>query len=354
MSGTDVTNTLTDFLGMQILTDDFAKFLIDEDFATEGDFSELFEIEEESEEQETNNGEHQNMMQSSYTLVYLERGNITVNLSECITTKSKEPIHYHINDWFTDCESDAVHTIIEGLKSECEDDGYTEQEVEEFFNDNEDAIRDEIYSRDDSNTLDSVISNTDNLPIRVELHSNYDCINSHHFEGNYSYKESYFGDMVDALNLNPKRVKELFESVDIECVGEFPDLTERDGNEVVSYESFATEISNSVSPANLLTFMAKVDVSELYERGFAVDEITIPKGNSCGLYSASSGGGSLLEMELQRDVTIKIRAEKYDYYSFELDGDSDRGYSIKDVFGVMDSFCGKMVTLPQIEEEVTE
>ncbi|OON98907.1 MAG: hypothetical protein ATN35_03180 [Epulopiscium sp. Nele67-Bin004] len=104
--------------------------------------------------------------------------------------------------------------------------------------------------------------------------------------------------MVDALNLNPKRVKELFESEDIECVGEFPDLAERDGNELVSYDSFATEVSNSISPANLLTFMAKVDVSELYERGFAVDEITIPKGNSCGLYSASSGGGSLLEMVL--------------------------------------------------------
>ena len=52
MSGTDATNTITDFLGMQILTNDFAKFLIDEDFATEGDFSELSEVEYEEEEEE--------------------------------------------------------------------------------------------------------------------------------------------------------------------------------------------------------------------------------------------------------------------------------------------------------------
>ena len=41
MSGEQVTNAITDFLGMQILTDEFAQHLIDEGLASESDFSEL-------------------------------------------------------------------------------------------------------------------------------------------------------------------------------------------------------------------------------------------------------------------------------------------------------------------------
>lgn len=51
LSGEEVTNTITDFLGMQVLTDDFAKHLIDESLANESDFSELFEEEEEENEE---------------------------------------------------------------------------------------------------------------------------------------------------------------------------------------------------------------------------------------------------------------------------------------------------------------
>lgn len=42
MSGESVTDALTDFLGMQILTDEFAQHLVDEGLASESDFSELF------------------------------------------------------------------------------------------------------------------------------------------------------------------------------------------------------------------------------------------------------------------------------------------------------------------------
>lgn len=51
MSGEEVVDILTDFLGMQILTDDLAEHLVDEGYADESDFSELF-LEEEDEEEE--------------------------------------------------------------------------------------------------------------------------------------------------------------------------------------------------------------------------------------------------------------------------------------------------------------
>ena len=57
LSGEQVISTITDFLGMQILTDDFAKHLIDDGLANESDFSELFEEEEDDDEEEEENEE---------------------------------------------------------------------------------------------------------------------------------------------------------------------------------------------------------------------------------------------------------------------------------------------------------
>lgn len=293
------------------------------------------------------------MMDSRYRLVYLESDNNLENsvevLSECVKQKSTEPLSNHIHNWFLDCEEDEVVTIIDGLKSDCEKLGYSEDDVEEFFDANDDAIRCEIFNRDDSSVLDNVIANTKSLPVRIELHSNYDCINSHYFEGVYSYSNSYFGNMVDALCLNPIKVKEEFQNYNIKCDGEFPNLAERNGLEVVTYLDFAREISNSVSPANLLTFTAKVDISQLQEHNFSVKTITIPKGNYSGLYSPSQGGGSLMEMELLRDFTIQLEADKYDYYAIKFDGDTERGHSMEDVYGLLDRAFGNNIGIIKSE-----
>ena len=54
--------------------------------------------------------------------------------------------------------------------------------MDDFFDEHEDEIRDEIYSRNDSDVIKELIMHTDDIPIRVEMLSNYDCINSHWFE----------------------------------------------------------------------------------------------------------------------------------------------------------------------------
>ncbi|MFI3306470.1 MAG: hypothetical protein R3Y68_08175 [Rikenellaceae bacterium] len=242
------------------------------------------------------------MMEENYTLVYLDRSNNldshTQLIGDCIRAESADTLFEQMGYWYDIAECGRVEEIIEGLKESCNEQGYSDAEIEELFDNEAETIRQAIMDRDDSDIINTLLRNTDPIPIRIEMHSNFDCINSHHFEGSYSYDKSYFGDMVNALNLNPRKVKEIFEQSGIECFGEFPNMSERNGNEVVSYLSFATEISNSVSPANLLTFMATINVSELYEAGFKVESLTIPKGNSCGLYSPSQGGGSIMEMEL--------------------------------------------------------
>ncbi|MFI3290122.1 MAG: hypothetical protein R3Y66_08340 [Rikenellaceae bacterium] len=290
------------------------------------------------------------MMDRSYTLVYLDHSNNldshTQIIGDCIRAKSPDTLFEQIGYWYDEAESGRVAEIIEELKALCTEQGYTEEEIEEVFDTHIDTLRDDIANRDDSNIIETLLKNTSPMPIRIEMHSNFDCINSHHFEGSYSYDNSYFGDMVNALNLNPRKVKGIFEQSGVECFGEFPDKAERNGEERVSYLSFATEISNSVSPANLLTFMATINVAELFEAGFEVESITIPKGNSCGLYSSSQGGGSIMEMELERDVTLHLKGvSKFDHFDIAIDEDSDSGYSLQDVYGVMTSFFGKPITI---------
>lgn len=289
------------------------------------------------------------LMDKSYTIVYIDYtmnfNNSLELVNECINEKSATPLYDHVAEWLSDTEYDAVEENISELKNKCTEQGYTDIEVEQFFNEYADTIRDEIYKRDDSNMVRQLLRNTAKIPVRVVMHSNYDCINSHYFEGTYHYHESYFGAMVDALNLNPSKVAETFKDVGINCEGEFPDKSERNGKELVSYLHFAIEISNSVSPANNLTFIAMVDLEQLCNSDFELTEVTLPKGNVCGLFSSVYGGGSILEMELLQDVSLKLDEKPYDYYSLEIDTDTNNGYSIKETYGVIDSFFGKPLTI---------
>lgn len=175
------------------------------------------------------------------------------------------------DEWYSDAEWEAVREIIAKLKEECavfhDFDG---EAVDDFFDEYEDEIRDEIYSRNDSDVVKELVRHTDDIPIRVEMLSNYDCINSNWFEsqGGYRYEESYFGDMVDSLNLNPARVKKILTEHGYRAYGRFPNRKNRNGKEQVSYEQFYEELINSCCGANLLTYIGRVSLKELYEADF--------------------------------------------------------------------------------------
>lgn len=196
--------------------------------------------------------------------------------------------------------------------------------------------------------LKELIRNTDDIPVRVEMLSNNDCINSNWFESQcgYRYDESYFGDMIDSLNLNPAKVKKLLTGHGYKVYGRFPNRKSRDGKEQVSYEQFYEEMLNSCCSANLLVYVGKVSLKDLYDADFSVDEVIIPKGNYCGLFSSAFGGGSLLEMELKQDVPLKLKRKNGCDYRFRLDAERSKyDYSIQHVYGVDDSFFGNTVSL---------
>lgn len=293
------------------------------------------------------------LMDESYTLVWTDYNDNLDNrldlIHECLASKSQEKLWEKADEWYSDSEWEAVREIITRLKTECTACFHVDEKtVEAFFEEHEDEIRDEIYGRNDSDVLAELIKNTDDIPVRVEMLSNYDCINSDWFEsqGGYRYEESYFGDMVDALNLNPASVKKLLTEHGCKVYGRFPNCKGRNGKEQVSYEQFYQELINSCCGANLLTYIGRVNLKELYESGFSPGEVVIPKGNCCGLFSSAYGGGSLLEMELKQDVRLKLEINGYHGFRLRLDEERNKyDYSIGHVYGVDDSFFGERISL---------
>ena len=293
------------------------------------------------------------LMEPSYTLVWTDYNDNLDNhmdiIRKCLDRRNCDCLWEKAGEWYGDAEYEAVHGIMEKLKEECfVFNDFDEHEVDAFFDEHEDAIRDEIYSRNDSDVVKDLIRYTDDIPIRVEMLSDYDCINSNWFEsqGGCSYEESYFGDMVDSLNLNPAQVKKLLTSHGYKVYGRFPNRKSRNGKEQVSYEQFYEELINSCCGANLLTYIGKVSLKELYDADFSLKEVIIPKGNCCGLFSSTYGGGSLLEMELKQDVKLKLEVKGCNGFRFRLDDERSKyDYSIQHVYGVDDSFFNNAVSI---------
>ena len=293
------------------------------------------------------------LMEPSYTLVWTDYNDNLDNhldiIRKCLDRRNCDCLWEKAGEWYGDAEYEAVHGIMEKLKEECfVFNDFDEHEVDAFFDEHEDAIRDEIYSRNDSDVVKDLIRYTDDIPIRVEMLSDYDCINSNWFEsqGGYSYEASYFGDMVDSLNLNPAQVKKLLISHGYKVYGRFPNRKSRNGKEQVSYEQFYEELINSCCGANLLTYIGKVSLKELYDADFSLKEVIIPKGNCCGLFSSTYGGGSLLEMELKQDVKLKLEVKGCNGFRFRLDDERSKyDYSIQYVYGVDDSFFNNAVSI---------
>lgn len=292
------------------------------------------------------------LMKPAYTLVWVEHsdnldGNLDI-VEECLDKQSTEALDDKVDDCYGDTRWHCIQEILAKIKTDCIGRGFDADAVEWFMDDNRDEMVEMICGRDDSDVIGELLRNTCDIPVRIEMHSNYDCINSHWLEsqGGYIYPGSYFGEMVDALNLNPAKVKRFLAEKGVTVHGRCPDRKSRDGKEQVSYDDFYRELLNSCSGANLLTYIGRISLKGLYESGFSPASVTIPKGNFCGIFSSLFGGGSLLDMRLRQDVTLKLKIE--DYHGYRLVPDNPRNrhdYSIGQVYGVGGAFFGDKVRI---------
>ena len=257
-------------------------------------------------------------MDAQYRLFYsdpIDNLNDYLNIvQECIETGSKDALN-EVVDQVTDYQIDeAVYEVISELKSKLEEKGYPTDEVVAFFQEYEGEIVDEIHVRDVSEPLEQLVNNTGidgQVCAYIDMTIGFDCVNSYELESEngYSYENSYFGDMIDQLNLNPSKVEELLHVEGAKTVGVFPDLSARDGQEFVRYDQFVQELVKNPD-LGLLVFLTKVDLKDLVDKDFDVQEVVVPKGNRCGLFFSGIGSGSILGMELQRDIKLDVRHEE--------------------------------------------
>ena len=257
-------------------------------------------------------------MDAQYRLFYsdpMDNLNDYLNiLQECIESHSKEAL-YEVVDQATDDQIDeAVYEVMGALKTKLEDKGYPANEVDDFFSDYEGEIVDEIHVRDVSEPIEQLVNNTGldgQVCAYIDMTIGFDCVNSYELESEngFAYKNTYFGDMIDQLNLNPSKVEELLHVEGAKTVGVFPELSARDGQEFVRYDQFVQELVKNPD-LGLLVFLTKVDLKDLVDKDFDFQEVVVPKGNRCGLFFSGIGSGSILGMELQRDIKLYMRHEE--------------------------------------------
>ena len=291
------------------------------------------------------------MLEDQYRLIYIGDANLKNEMAaiqNCIRMQSTAPLLQTV-DWITqDAEYWGMQEALTELKRKCIRNGWDKKKTEELIEDNQDIIEEEIRMRDKSNPLEELIRNTGDINIRIEMISDYDCINSFWLEnqGGYRYQDSYLKHIADTLKINPKILKKKLTERGIKTSGRFPDKKSREGKELASYDEIAEELENSTCGANLLTFLGKISLKELYDLNFRISKITIPKGNRCGLYSSWEGGGSLMEIQTEKDTELKLEYNgKIGFKIIADDRKAEEGYSLKDTYGVYDTFFGKELKL---------
>lgn len=113
-------------------------------------------------------------------------------------------------------------------------------------------------------------------------------------------------------------------------------------------ESCIQELENSSSHMATVTFLVKMQLFDLfkliemqreeYDENGKYDPrkneksksyIVLDKKTECGLFNPWGGGGSVLEIELEKDVKLPIK-----YCVFTVDGCKRYGYDIGDVYGL--------------------
>jgi hypothetical protein len=292
-------------------------------------------------------------MDEKYYLVYTHYDESFDNspeiIQKCMEAKEDYPLSDLVNDWFCDCRYENSLEIVDDLKdSILSDEKYANIHpyIEEWLEDDENRehLTCCIMERDYSNPAKELISRT-RFRARITQFSNYETLPSNWDMGNKYQYQDYFKDIVDTLHLNPAKVKQALNKKGIDAEGIWVNLTYRNGREAVEYDDFADEVHNQTCNGHLV-FMGMFPLDVMYDQGFRkYHKIIVPKGNSCGLYGSFNGGGSLLGMELKRDLVLPLQIQgktKYDRFDLELDEQNCcNGYCIDEVYGLIRKAWGE-------------
>lgn len=96
-------------------------------------------------------------------------------------------------------------------------------------------------------------------------------------------------------------------------------------------KSLREELLNCTSHMNTLVFLKQMTIQEWLE-ALEKDKITIPKETPCGLVDFWMGAGGLINIELEKDVTVTKKN------IHEIIPDCCKSYSIHSIYGCTDDF----------------
>jgi len=173
-------------------------------------------------------------------------------------------------------------------------------------------------------------------------------------DGNYDYtKNELFGCNFSEKGLEGREESSLVwlmrqQGYEMEAITEFVENENTQGSKL--FESIYQECRNTSTCMNALAFFVKLSLREAIdlhefvnnirftEKGYEKisdeqdGEIILDKATACGLYDTWNGAGSMLEIQLEKDVVLPVK-----YIDSALP-DGCRGYSISSIYGIISSF----------------
>lgn len=189
----------------------------------------------------------------------------------------------------------------------------------------EDSVRDLVYDVFYIN-LKEVVDSVLSLELDVDIVlTNTNNEAQHDFAHNNDFGED------DRFSQLSSSWSFILKSQGIEGVDSVEDLR---GIEGTVASSIVEEIENTTSGMNAFTFFVKMDMEDfikLYEGNYS--SITLKAGTPCGLVDFWYGAGSLLEVDLDKPVTLPKGT-----FNAVVDEANPYGYSVEQIYGMLSSF----------------
>lgn len=198
--------------------------------------------------------------------------------------------------------------------------------------------------------IPQLIRNTGKINIHFQWASNYDCINSHWFEGNdgfgYTYGENYMSQVLKLLRISPHTFRDIQRAANLKVLGHYPVWKSKPFVDPKCFYDLE-EIERS-APASLFAIIGTLNLADI-ETGKPPTKFKIPEGNCVGFYSSGQPGGGISQFAtpLLDDYTIDIskKSEHGDGWFLTADLKESVYYTIDNIAGVTSEFWGKPVRI---------
>lgn len=248
----------------------------------------------------------------------------------CSDEHPREKFWELLDEWYRDCEWDYADNVI---KRVLEDEDVAELVENQDEDEVRELIRDQFYVKypekhylDQDVLVDLIVDTGD---------------------ANYDYTLNDFGPHYDACDdAIPEEASLLWLARQQGFKKSELKEAMKDGKTTNRFlKSVFVEIANASTHMNALSFLLKMSLEQYFSLADAIAKekkrnesyylsertgrgyLVLSKDTTCGLYDSWNGAGSVLEIQLEKDVRLPIRC----IGSAEHDG--CRGYSIRDIYG---------------------